>query len=115
MAAVPASASTVGLGGREAAQLTLANVGAGVQVKIQGGGGGTSNCTNDETNDSFIAHTDPLERTLSFDSKASGSCFYESSYSYFRITVKGANSEGREFDSSANVFMGSATAAPPRT
>jgi hypothetical protein len=76
-----------------------------VHVKVQGGGSGTSNCSADETNKSLIAQTDPIQETLSFDSRASGSCAYERSCSYFKITVKG-NSGGREFDSSANIFYG---------
>jgi hypothetical protein len=93
-------------GSLRSVSMTLFGVGTGPRVTIQGGGSGTSNCTADETNKSFIAQTDPIKETLSFDSRASGSCAYERSYSYFKITVKGRNSGGREFDSSANIFYG---------
>jgi hypothetical protein len=108
VAAVPASASTAKLGGREAAQLTLANVGAGVQVRIQGGGSGTSNCTNDETSKTFTTGPapGPVQETLSFDAKSSGSCAFERSYSYFEITVTGMNTHGTEYASQTRVEFG---------
>ena len=93
-------------GSLRSVSMALYGVGDGPRVTIQGGGAGTSNCTTDETNKSFIAHTDPIVETLSFDSRASGSCVYQRSYSFFKITVTGRNSGGREFESSANIFYG---------
>jgi hypothetical protein len=114
-AAVPASASTPRLGGREAAQLTLANVGDGVHVKIQGGGGGTSNCTNDETSKEFTTGSapGPVQETLSFDAKSSGSCAFEPSFSYFEVSVTGRNTRGTEYVSRDRVWLGQDGAGGP--
>jgi len=64
------------------------SVGAGMTVSIVGGGGGTSNCTTDETNTTFVTKGNDEAHSFGFDSKGSGSCFYDRSWSYFKITVK---------------------------
>jgi hypothetical protein len=68
------------------------NVGAGMTVSIVGGGGGTSNCTTDETNTTFVTTKDEGEgHGFGFDSVGGApwdSCFREASWSDFRFTVK---------------------------
>jgi hypothetical protein len=64
------------------------SVGAGMTVSIVGGGGQTSNCTNDETNTTFVTKGNDEAHSFGFDSRGSGSCFYERSWSYFTIRVK---------------------------
>ena len=64
------------------------SVGSGMTVSIVGGGGGTSNCTNDETNTSFVTKGNDEAHSFGFDSKGSGSCLYERSWSYFKVSVK---------------------------
>ena len=64
------------------------NVGAGMKVTIQGGGGRTSNCTRDETNDTFTTRGDGERHQYGFYSVGSGSCLYEMSWSNFNVTVK---------------------------
>lgn len=64
------------------------SVGAGMTVSIVGGGGGTSNCTTDETNTTFVTKGDDEAHSFGFESKGSGGCFYERSWSYFKISIK---------------------------
>ncbi|HEY4280049.1 MAG TPA: hypothetical protein VGM91_17625 [Conexibacter sp.] len=64
------------------------NVGKGMKVSIQGGGAKTSNCSRDETNETFTTTGDGDRHTYGFYSVGSGSCFYEMSWSNFVITVK---------------------------
>ena len=64
------------------------DVGAGMKVTIQGGRGGYSNCTNDEAHYSFTTTGNGERKEFWFTAKSSGSCFYESSYSYFKVTVE---------------------------
>jgi hypothetical protein len=66
------------------------NVGSGKTVSIVGGGGGTSNCTNNETNATFVTKGDNEPHNFGFDSKGSGICFKETSWSYFKVAVKDA-------------------------
>ena len=94
------------LKGRESGGLTLDSVGAGVSVRIQGGGGGTSNCTNDETSKTLTTGSGPVEETISFDAKSSGSCAFEKSFSYFTISVTGRNTSGTAYDSVIRVRLG---------
>jgi hypothetical protein len=69
-------------------QEAIFNVGKGMKVTIQGGGGGTSNCSRDETNETFTTTGDGDRHTYGFYSVGSGSCLYEMSWSNFVITVK---------------------------
>jgi hypothetical protein len=64
------------------------NVGRGMSVTIVGGGGGTSNCTDDETNETFTTTGDGDAHSFGFDSKGSGMCVYQMSWSDFKLTVK---------------------------
>ncbi len=66
------------------------NVGKGMSVTIQGGGGRTSNCTRDETNETFTTTGDGESRQYGFYSVGSGTCFYEMSWSNFNVTVRDA-------------------------
>lgn len=69
-------------------QQAIFNVGRGMKVTIQGGGAGTSNCSRDETNETFTTTGDGDRRTYGYYSVGSGSCMYEMSWSNFVITVK---------------------------
>lgn len=64
------------------------NVGRGMSVSIRGGGSGTSNCTNDETNETFVTRSDSETHNFGFYSRGSGMCVYEMSWSNFVFTVK---------------------------
>jgi hypothetical protein len=64
------------------------SVGPGMTVSIVGGGGRTSNCTNDETNTTFVTKGNDEAHSFGFDSRGGGSCLYERSWSYFTIKVK---------------------------
>ena len=86
--------------------MNLTGVGAGPQVTVQGGGGGTSNCTTDETSASFRADGGTIVQNLGFEVKRSGSCLFEGSYSHFKVKVIGDTANGQRFDSSANVLYG---------
>jgi len=79
-----------GLPGTVRTATALFRVGSGMTVSIVGGGGGTSNCTNNETNTSFVTKGDNESHSFGFDSKGSGSCFYDRSWSYFKVGVKDA-------------------------
>jgi hypothetical protein len=109
LAASPVSLGAAGtrkLGTPRSTELVLNNVSAGPQVAIRGGGAGTSNCTSDETSTSFTAAGGAIEQTLAFDSRGSGSCAIEPSFSYFKVSVKGHAADGAFYDSSANVRYG---------
>ncbi|MBV9795576.1 MAG: hypothetical protein JO016_16735 [Actinobacteria bacterium] len=101
------------LKGHESAQLTLDSVGAGVTVRIQGGGAGTSNCTNDETSKTVTTGSGPVQETISFDAKSSGSCAFEKSFSYFTVSVTGKNTSGIPYDSTTRVLFGQQAARQP--
>jgi hypothetical protein len=64
------------------------SVGSGMTVSIIGGGGGTSLCTNDETNTTFVTKGDNESHPFSFDAKSSGSCYFDLSWSQFKVRVK---------------------------
>jgi hypothetical protein len=71
------------------ASTAILNVGAGMKVSIVGGGGGTSNCTTNETNTTFTTTQASDERhEFGFDSRGSGSCAWQVSYSKFTFTLK---------------------------
>jgi hypothetical protein len=63
------------------------SVGAGMKVSIVGGGGGTSNCTKDETNTTFTTKGNDEPHSFSFYSRGDGGCAIQKSWSYFKITV----------------------------
>jgi hypothetical protein len=66
----------------------LFSVGTGMTVSIVGGGGGTSNCTSNETNTTFTTKGDNEPHPFGFDTRGSGSCAFEPSWSYFKVSVK---------------------------
>jgi hypothetical protein len=63
-------------------------VGTGMKVSIVGGGGGTSLCTNDETNTTFTTTGTGDHKTFGFDAKSSGSCYFDLSWSQFKVRVE---------------------------
>ncbi len=97
-----------GVGGRKPLRdwrpaTAIFNVGAGMTVSIVGGGGGTSNCTTDETNTTFTTtKAEDESHGFGFNSKGSGSCWKETSWSYFRFTVK--DPAGRQVGSGALIM-----------
>jgi hypothetical protein len=70
------------------------SIGAGDTVSVRGGGGDTSNCSSDETVTSFVTRGNDETHDFGFDSRTGGSCNFERSYSYYKVTVK--NAAGRE-------------------
>jgi hypothetical protein len=71
-------------------QSAVANfsVGSGMKVSIVGGGAGTSLCTNNETVTSFTTTGQDDKRNFSFDAKDSGSCYFDLSWSQFKVRVE---------------------------
>jgi hypothetical protein len=59
---------------------------AGTLVSIVGGGQGSSNCTSEETNTSFVTKGGDDRHDIAFIAKDGGSCGVEASYSLFDIT-----------------------------
>jgi hypothetical protein len=66
------------------------SVGAGNTVTIRGGGADTSNCTSNETDTSFVTKGNNESHEFGFESRGGGSCNFERSWSYFKVTVKNA-------------------------
>jgi hypothetical protein len=64
------------------------SVGGGMIVSIQGGGGGTSNCTIDETSPTFTTQGNNEKHRLGFFARIVGSCAFEPSWSQFKVVVK---------------------------
>jgi hypothetical protein len=91
-----------GLPGTARSATAIFSVGSGMTVSIVGGGGGTSNCTSSETNTSFVTKGDNESHSFGFDSKGSGSCFYDRSWSYFKVGVK--DGAGRQIGSGTMWF-----------
>jgi hypothetical protein len=67
------------------------SVGPGMKVSIVGGGSGTSNCTNDETVTSFTTTGTNDRRSFGFDAKSSGGCYFDLSWSQFKVRVEDAS------------------------
>jgi hypothetical protein len=88
--AAGASVGRTAPGGPRGVQSATAefSVGAGMKVSIVGGGGGTSLCTNDETNTSFTTTGKDDRRSFGFDAKNSGSCYFDLSWSQFKVRVE---------------------------
>lgn len=82
---------------------------AGAQIKITGGGAGTSNCTRDETVTSFTTNSNPEKHQVAIYAKGDGSCWNERSWSSFKIEVKGANGQ----TGSGRVTQGEFDGSPP--
>ncbi len=105
------SGSTKPLGDLRAASVNL-SVGSGMTVSIFGGGGAVdstsgSNCTNNETSTTFVTKGNNESHTFSFDSKGSGSCALEASWSFFKLTVK--NASGKEVGHGDAMWLGQTT------
>lgn len=79
-------------------------------VHIQGGGQKSpdrtsgSNCTTNETNDTFTTTRYSEPHDFGFDSKGSGSCFKENSWSYFTVSIKDAS--GKEIGHGESLWLG---------
>jgi hypothetical protein len=88
--ATGASVGRTGPSAPRGIQSAVANfsVGAGMKVSIVGGGGGTSLCTNDETVTTFTTTGKDDRRPFSFDAKNSGSCYFDLSWSQFKVRVE---------------------------
>jgi hypothetical protein len=69
------------------AATAIFDVGAGMTASIKFG---DTNCTRDETNTTFVTKGDDERHEFGFDSRGSGSCFWEVSWADFRFTVKDA-------------------------
>jgi hypothetical protein len=105
---------TVGLKGYDVtAGLRFFVHGPGPSIHIQGGGGGTSNCTSDETNKTITAESDPTLTDFGFYAKDDGSCGREASFSYFAITISGKDSFGTPVYGTVNVYLGQQGAGDP--
>ena len=76
----------------------------GKYVAIHGGGGGTSNCTSDETQASFTVTDKDYFREFGFTARTGGGCGYESSWSYFNVSVE--DSPGGKVIGSARLWLG---------
>jgi hypothetical protein len=79
------------------------SVGTGMNVTVVGGGGGTSNCTSNETNDKFTTKGDNESHAFGFDTRGSGSCAFEPSWSKFKVSV---TDSGGTVVGSATMYLG---------
>lgn len=66
----------------------LFKVDKGMTVSIVGGGGGTSYCTTDETNTTFVTQSDREDHSMGLETQTGGDCGGRFSWSEFRITLK---------------------------
>jgi hypothetical protein len=79
------------------------SVGAGKTVSITGGGGGTSNCTSNETVTSFVTKGNGESHEFSLFAKNDGSCYFDLSFSKYKVQIK--DSSGR-LTGSGTMFLG---------
>jgi hypothetical protein len=86
VSALPAQASSLQPNDHVVTGTIVLNLQVGETVRIVGGGA-SSNCTRDETNKTVKVTSAPQTETFSFVAKNEGSCFFESSYSHFTVTV----------------------------
>jgi hypothetical protein len=85
------------------------SVGSGMTVSIVGGGGAVdlssgSNCTNNETNTTFKTRGNNEPHGFGFDSKGSGGCATQASWSYFKVSVKDPG--GKEVGHGESMWLG---------
>jgi hypothetical protein len=73
-------------GGWVNATLRIENL-PNAKVSIVGGGGGTSNCTKDETVTSYMTTSNRDDHSFGFNARADGSCFWQESWSRFVVTI----------------------------
>jgi hypothetical protein len=109
--AAPPNSPTKGLPGDSSrSAVAVFSVGTGVKVSIIGGGSGpdNSNCTNDQTDTSFTTNGDNEPHLFKITAKSSGTCFYEASYSNFKVTLSGPGITG-----SGRMFLGQFFAGTP--
>jgi hypothetical protein len=78
-------------------------------VHIEGGGGASpdrssgSNCTKDETNDTFTTKSWSESHDFGFTAKSGGSCSTQKSWSYFKVSVK--DSGGKEVGHGESLYI----------
>lgn len=70
------------------------DLGEGVSITVIGGGGGTSNCTYNESMEGFTTGQSSERHLVSFDYKKSGSCWNEYAWSRFEVTAAGPGVAG---------------------
>jgi hypothetical protein len=76
----------------------------GAALGFHGGGGGTSNCISDETQASFTVTDKDYFREFGFTARTGAGCGYESSWSYFNLSVE--DSPGEKLIGSARLWLG---------
>jgi hypothetical protein len=76
------------LGGQRDDFTAKFSVGSGMAVSVTGGGAGTSNCTSDETSESFVTKGNNENHTFGFYARNGGSCDFQWSYSWFTLRVR---------------------------
>ena len=85
------------------------SVGRDMTVHIEGGGGAApdrssgSNCTRDETNDTFTTKSWSESHDFGFTAKSGGSCSTQKSWSYFKVSVK--DSSGTEVGHGESLYI----------
>ncbi|HEY1593343.1 MAG TPA: hypothetical protein VGF81_16210 [Solirubrobacteraceae bacterium] len=82
-----------GVGDETITAHAIFRVGVGKTVSIVGGGAGTSNCTNDETNTTFATTSNDEKHDFGFFAKSDGACNTQLSWSWFRVNVR--NPDGK--------------------
>ncbi len=70
------------------------DLGVGVSIAVRGGGGGTSNCTYNESYEGFTTAQSSERHLVSFDYKKSGSCWNEYAWSRFEVVASGPGVAG---------------------
>ena len=99
-----------GLGDHWEQAEAIYSVGKGVKVSVTGGGADTSQCTRDETVETFTTSGDDERRPFGFVAKDDGSCFIKYSASHFFLKFTGPDGkrigEGRMFFQGPMVGVG---------
>jgi hypothetical protein len=78
----------------ESAHATFTGFKPGFEVRIIGGGGGTSNCTTNETVTSFKT-TGQDSQQYQFVARSGGGCYIELSWSNFKVELRDPNDGNR--------------------
>lgn len=89
----------------ETGTATFSGFPAGLKIRILGGGGGTSNCTRDESDISFTTSGKDEQHRYSFIAKSTGGCGYELSWSNFKVEVRDP-SQGDRVIATGNMWLG---------
>jgi hypothetical protein len=82
-----------GVGGETVTAHAIFRVGVGKTVSIVGGAGGTSNCTQAETNTTFTTTSNDEKHDFAFFARNDGGCYTSLSWSWFRVNVR--NPDGK--------------------